>query len=102
MRRSLIYIEKKLSELTQFALFENNNYQLWAQLRGTANVFLNQYYNQGGLRGVQPSEAFYIKVDAENNPAASVAQGIVNMEIGIALEYPAEFIVINLTQITGA
>jgi phage tail sheath protein FI len=102
MRRSLIYIEKRLSELTQFALFENNNYQLWSQLRGTANVFLNQYFNQGGLRGLQPSEAFYIKVDDENNPASSISQGVVNMEIGLALEYPAEFIVINITQITGA
>jgi phage tail sheath protein FI len=102
MRRSLIYIEKRLSELTQFALFENNNYQLWSQLRGTANVFLNQYFNQGGLRGLQPSEAFYIKVDDENNPASAVSQGVVNMEIGLALEYPAEFIVINITQITGA
>lgn len=102
MRRSLIYIEKMLTDLTQFALFENNNYQLWSQLRGTANVFLNQYFNQGGLRGIQPSDAFYIKVDAENNTPNSIANGIVNMEIGVALEYPAEFIVLNITQITGA
>lgn len=102
MRRSLIYIEKRLNDLTQFALFENNNYNLWSQLRGTSTVFLNQYFNQGGLRGITPTDAFYVKVDAENNTPATIASGIVNMEIGVALEYPAEFIVINLTQITGA
>jgi phage tail sheath protein FI len=101
MRRSLIYIKKRLSDLTEFALFENNDANLWKQLRATVSAFLNEYRNQGGLRGDTPDAAYYVKVDAENNPSSSIEQGEVNIEVGVALQYPAEFIVINLSQKTG-
>lgn len=102
MRRSLIYIRKSLNDLTQFALFENNDEALWAKLRTAITVFLNGYLNQGGLRGTTPAQAFFVKCDAENNPDASIANGEVHIEVGVALQYPAEFVVINLSQKTAA
>jgi hypothetical protein len=101
MRRSLIFIEKRLRDLTQFAIFQNNDDKLWAQLTTVISVFLNEYRNQGGLRGTSPSQAYFIKIDSENNTAESVANGEVHISVGVALEYPAEFIVINLSQTTG-
>jgi phage tail sheath protein FI len=101
MRRSLNYIRKQLELLTEFALFENNDEQLWARLRSTIAVFLGEYRNQGGLRGANEEEAFFIKVDAENNPQTSIEQGEVHIEVGVALQYPAEFVVINLSQKTA-
>lgn len=101
MRRSLIYIKKQLNDLTQFALFENNDEQLWARIRTGIGVFLNDYRNAGGLRGATAADAFFIKVDAENNSAESIALGEVHIEVGVALEYPAEFVVINLSQKTS-
>ena len=100
MRRSLIYIRKSLQNLTEFALFENNNEQLWGRINTTLNTFLNEYRNQGGLRGNTPTDAYFIKCDAENNTAASIASGEVRIEVGVALQYPAEFVVINLSQKT--
>jgi len=100
MRRSLIYIRKQLNDLTQFALFENNDEKLWGRINVGLTTFLNEYYNQGGLRGTNPNQAFYIKCDAENNPDNLIAQGQVNIEVGVALQYPAEFIVIALSQKT--
>ena len=101
MRRSLIYVEKRLRDLTQFAIFENNDSNLWKTLRTAIGAFLNEYRNQGGLRGDTPDAAFYVKCDAENNPASSIETGVVNIEVGVALQYPAEFVVINLSQQTG-
>jgi hypothetical protein len=101
MRRSLTYIEKRLNDLAQFAVFENNTETLWARLNTVLGSFLNDYRNQGGLRGTTTAESYYIKVDAENNPPASIAAGEVHVEIGVALEYPAEFVVINLSQKTA-
>jgi phage tail sheath protein FI len=100
MRRSLIYIKKQLEQITQFAIFESNDERLWANLRTAVGVFLNEYRNQGGLRGTLPSDAYYVKCDKENNIESDIAQGIVNIEVGVALEYPAEFVTINLTQKT--
>lgn len=100
-RRSLIYIKKQLQNLSQFALFENNNETLWGRLNTGLTVFLNDYRNQGGLKGATPADSFYVKCDSENNTAASIANGIVNIEVGVALERPAEFVVINLSQMTA-
>jgi phage tail sheath protein FI len=102
MRRSLIFIKKSLNDLTQFALFENNDERLWSRLRSSITVFLNGYLNQGGLRGATSADAFFVKCDAENNPQDSIASGEVHIEIGVALQYPAEFVVINLSQKTSA
>jgi phage tail sheath protein FI len=100
MRRSLNYLRKRITDLTQFAVFENNNETLWAQVRTVLGVFLNEYRNQGGLRGATPAAAYFIKCDAENNTPVDIANGIVNIEVGVALEYPAEFVVITLAQKT--
>lgn len=101
MRRSLIYVEKRLKDLASFALFENNSEQLWSRINTTLGVFLNEYRNQGGLRGTTVDEAFFIKCDEENNTPATIAAGEVHIEVGVALEYPAEFVVINLSQKTA-
>jgi len=100
MRRSLIYIRKNLKNLTEFAIFENNDERLWAQIRTNLNVFLGEYRNQGGLRGTTPAQAYFVKCDAENNSAQSIANGEVHIQVGVALQYPAEFIVIDLSQKT--
>lgn len=102
MRRSLNYIRKQLETLTEFALFENNDEALWSRIRSNIAVFLGEYRNQGGLRGATEDQAFFIKVDSENNPQATIEQGEVHIEVGVALQYPAEFVVINLSQKTAA
>ena len=100
MRRSLIYLNKALSDATQFAMFENNDERLWQRINTRIISILNDYRNQGGLRGVTAAESFFVKCDAENNTEDLIAQGQVNIEVGVALQYPAEFIVITLSQKT--
>ena len=100
MRRSLSYVSKSLKNLTQFAIFENNDERLWSQIRTQLTVFLTEYRNQGGLRGATPAQAFFVKCDAENNTETSIANGEVHIQVGVALQYPAEFIVIDLSQKT--
>lgn len=101
VRRSLIYLEKSLSEMTQYAIFEPNDAILWRSLEATVSGFLSNFWRQGGLRGDVPAAAFYVKCDAENNPLASINNGIVNIEVGVALQRPAEFVVIKIGQFDG-
>ena len=100
MRRSLNYIRKNLKDRTEFAVFENNDERLWAQIRTTLNAFLNEYRNQGGLRGATPAQAYFIKCDAENNTASQIQNGEIHIQVGVALQYPAEFVIIDLSQKT--
>jgi phage tail sheath protein FI len=53
------------------------------------------------LKGTNASQAFYIICDSTNNTPTSIQNGEVNIQVGVALQYPAEFIVINLSQWTG-
>lgn len=101
VRRSLTYIKKELTDRSAFAVFENNDERLWSQLRVALGAFLRGYWQQGGLRGSSPDKAFYVKVDSSTTSQADIQNGRVNIEVGVALEYPAEFIVIKLGQITG-
>ena len=100
MRRSLIYIKKQLKNLTEFAIFENNDERLWTRINGAIGSFLNDYRNQGGLRGATSAQAYYVLCDATNNTATTIANGEVHIQVGVALQYPAEFIVIDLSQKT--
>lgn len=101
VRRTLIYLRKALIDLTQFAIFEPNDARLWRRISAAISAFLTQFWSQGGLRGATPQQAFFVKVDAENNPQASIDNGFVNIEVGVALQRPAEFIVIKISQFDG-
>ena len=101
LRRSLIYIKKSMEDLTSFAVFENNDADLWSQIKTSLNSFLLSYWTANGLRGTNPSQAYYVTCDETNNPFTEIQAGRVNIEVGVALEYPAEFVVIKLGQLTG-
>ena len=101
VRRTLIYLEKALKDLTQFAIFEPNDEALWRRLDATVSSFLTSFWSQGGLRGASPSDAYFVKVDADNNPQASIDNGEVHLEVGVALQRPAEFVIIKIGQYDG-
>jgi phage tail sheath protein FI len=101
VRRSLIYLEKALVELTQFAIFEPNDTVLYRRISAILNGFLTNYWTQGGLRGTAPEQAFFVLCDSTNNTLSTVESGQVNIQVGVALQRPAEFVVINIGQFDG-
>ena len=101
IRRTLIYLRKALTDLTEFAVFEPNDQRLWRQLTGVTSGFLTEFWNQGGLRGDTPEQAYFVKCDDETNTLASIDSGEVRLEIGVALQRPAEFVIIKIGQFDG-
>jgi len=97
-RRMIIYLKERLRLSTQFAVFENNDQRLWSALRNVAVRVLNPIWDQGGLRGANASEAYYVRCDATINTPTVIQSGEVRMEIGVALQYPAEFVIIRISQ----
>lgn len=100
-RRTLNYLKQTLKDSTSYAVFEPNDERLWTQLTMGVSAILAEFWTQGGLKGATTSEAFYVTCNSTNNTAVTVDNGEVNLEVGVALQYPAEFIVINLSQWTG-
>jgi phage tail sheath protein FI len=101
VRRSLIYLEKALVDLTNFAIFEPNDTVLYRRITSVLNGFLNNFWSQGGLRGTTPDQAFFVLCNSTNNPLSTVEAGQVNIQVGVALQRPAEFVVINIGQFDG-
>lgn len=101
IRRSLNYLKQALTDATAFAVFEPNDERLWTRLNMTISSILSEFWRSGGLKGSNAAQAFYIICDETNNTATTINNGEVRIEVGVALQYPAEFIVINLSQWTG-
>lgn len=98
IRRTLIAIEQTLKARTRFAVFQNNDEYLWAQVTDVCVSYLNGLLAVRGLRGSRNSEAFFVTCDSTNNTAQTINSGIVNIDVGVALQNPAEFIVIRIGQ----
>ena len=101
VRRTLLYLRQELLDRTQWAGFEPNDEVLWSTLEGRLSQFLTGFWQEGGLKGTSASEAFFVRVDSSINPPEAVAAGEVRIEVGVALRYPAEFVIITLSQWEG-
>ena len=101
IRRLFNYLEESILGGTQWTVFEPNDPALWAKMRRTISSFLVNEWRKGALFGLSPDEAFYVKCDAETNPAESIDAGMVICEIGVAPVKPAEFVIFRLSQFSG-
>lgn len=101
VRRTLNYVKQGALDLSRSAVFEPNGPLLWATLESRLSNFLRTFWGQGGLKGQTSQQAFYVTCDSTNNTPTTIDNGEVHIEIGIALQYPAEFIVITISQWTG-
>jgi phage tail sheath protein FI len=82
-------------------VFEPNDAVLWRSLNATVSAFLSDFWTQGGLRGDTPSSAYFVKCDGELNTLSVIDEGKVIIEVGVALQRPAEFVVIKIGQFDG-
>jgi phage tail sheath protein FI len=101
IRRSLMFLERDLVNLTQYAVFETNDSDTWDGLSAVVSQYLTTQWQVGVLQGDTPEAAFFVVCDDTNNDAASVNSGVVNIQVGVALNSPAEFIVIKIGQFDG-
>jgi hypothetical protein len=58
-------------------------------------------FRQGAFQGSTPSQAFFVKCDAETTTQADIDLGIVNVLVGFAALKPAEFVVVKISQKAG-
>lgn len=98
VRRTLILLENQFTNMLQYALFEPNGPDLWAQVTNTIVDYLTGLMQQGVLGGNTSDTTFSVTCDASNNTPATANAGILNVAVAVALLSPAEFIVINIQQ----
>jgi uncharacterized protein len=102
VRRFVTFVELSLKAGLQWVVFEPNSEFLWTTVVREVTGFLSLLWNEGALFGATPEEAFFVTCDETNNPPAQRTQGVLNVDIGLAVLYPAEFVVIRIAQITSS
>jgi len=101
VRRTFLFIEQSLDAGLQWAVFEPNAQPLWDTVRQSISGFLDSIWRQGGLAGSTQEEAFFVNVGyGVTMEQADLDNGRLMVEIGIAPVYPAEFIIIRISQKT--
>jgi Phage tail sheath protein FI len=102
VRRLMNFIRESLDEGTQFVVFEPNNPALWQKIVRAVTAFLTNVWRDGGLFGLTPEQAFFVKCDETTNPPEVRELGQVVTEIGVAIVKPAEFVIFRISQVTLA
>ncbi|TWE21196.1 hypothetical protein FB465_6363 [Kitasatospora atroaurantiaca] len=100
VRRLALFIEESLFRGTQWVVFEPNGEALWAEVRLNVGAFMQQLFRQGALQGRSPREAYFVKCDAETTTQADRDLGVVNVRVGFAPLKPAEFVVVQVQQLS--
>jgi uncharacterized protein len=100
VRRTALYIEESLVQGLRWVVFEPNDEPLWAQIRLNVGAFMQSMFRQGAFQGTTPKQAYLVKCDSETTTQADVDRGMVNILVGFAPLKPAEFVFIQLQQLT--
>ena len=101
-RRLMIFIRESIDEGTQFVVFEPNTPETWAIIRRNVGAFLTNVWRDGALFGNTPEQAFFVKCDEETNPPNVRNAGRIVTEVGVAIAKPAEFVIFQLSQMSGS
>jgi uncharacterized protein len=96
VRRLFIWTETTLKYSLLPYVFNTIDESLWKTLSRTITAFLTTIWQAGALFGTTAAQAFYVEIDEENNPPDLMAQGQLNITIGMAPTYPAEFIIVTI------
>lgn len=98
VRRFFIMVEESVKKATEGFVFEANDANTWVKLRAMVENFLILQWRAGALAGAKPDQAFYVRVGlGQTMSAQDILEGRMNVEIGMAVVRPAEFIVLKFS-----
>ncbi len=100
VRRFFNMVEESIKKSSQWAVFEPNTINTWVKMQAMIENYLFLKWKEGALAGVKPEQAFYVRVGLGTTMTSlDVLEGRMNVEIGMAVARPAEFIVLSFTQL---
>lgn len=100
VRRFFNMVEESIKKSIQWAVFEPNTINTWVKVQAMIENYLFLKWREGALAGVKPEQAFYVRVGLGSTMTSlDVLEGRMNVEIGMAVARPAEFIVLKFTQL---
>lgn len=98
VRRFFNMVEESLKKSTYWAVFEPNDANTWLKMRGMIENYLTQKWRAGALVGAAQKDAFFVRCGlGDTMTAQDILEGRLNVEIGMAVIRPAEFIILKFS-----
>lgn len=98
VRRFFNMVEESIKKSTYWAVFEPNDAKTWIKVKSMIENYLTQKWRDGALAGAKPDQAFYVKVGLGTTMTQlDILEGRMNVEIGMAVVRPAEFIILKFS-----
>ncbi|HQU78828.1 MAG TPA: phage tail sheath C-terminal domain-containing protein [Azonexus sp.] len=98
VRRFFNMVEESIKKSTYWAVFEPNDANTWVKVRGMIENYLTQKWREGALAGATTKEAFFVRCGlGVTMSAQDILEGRMNVEIGMAVVRPAEFIILKFS-----
>jgi uncharacterized protein len=98
VRRFFNMVEESVKKATSQFVFEPNDANTWVKVRAMIENFLTLQWRAGALAGAKQDQAFYVRVGlGQTMTAEDILNGLMNVEIGMAVVRPAEFIILKFS-----
>jgi phage tail sheath protein FI len=98
VRRFFNMVEESVKKSTYWAVFEPNEANTWVKVRGMIENYLTQKWREGALAGATPKDAFFVRCGLGTTMSSvDILEGRMNVEIGMAVVRPAEFIILKFS-----
>lgn len=98
VRRFYNFAEESIKKGSQWVVFEPNDANTWVRVKAMIENFLIKQWRLGALAGAKPEDAFFVKVGlGQTMTALDILEGRMNIEIGMAVVRPAEFIILKFS-----
>jgi phage tail sheath protein FI len=101
LRRYFAFLEQSIERGTQWAVFEPNGDELWANVRRTVDDFLFNEWKSSHLLGTRPEEAYFVRCDRTTMTPNDLDNGRMICLIGVCPLRPAEFVIFRIGQWTA-
>ncbi len=98
VRRFFNMVEESAQNACRQFVFEPNDANTWVRVKGMIDNFLTNLWRVQALQGEKPEHAFYTRLGLNQTMTQDdILNGIMIVEIGLAVVRPAEFIILRFS-----
>lgn len=99
VRRTMIMIEQSVANAAEQLVFQANDASTWNNCESSIDNFLHNLWSEGCLQGATPASAYNVAVGlGKTMTPQDILEGIMRVEVKVAVVRPAEFIIITYEQ----
>jgi phage tail sheath protein FI len=99
VRRTVTHVESSIRRALAPFVFEPNDVATWQRVQAMVDDFLQALWRAGALQGARPRDAYAVRIGVGTTMTEQdVRDGVLHLQVLLALVRPAEFIAVGVTQ----